>query len=61
MDERYNETISLSRELAIRKSDGVPYEVLSEEEQEILDNDASLLDSRIETILYQRPAQLSNS
>jgi len=52
-----NETISLSREVAIRKSDGVPYEVLSEAEQEILDNDASLLDYRIETILYQRPAQ----
>jgi hypothetical protein len=50
-----NETFVLSREVEIRKSDGVPYEQLSQEEQEILDADHSLTDYRVEKVNAKRP------
>jgi hypothetical protein len=50
-----NETFVLTREIEIRKSDGVPYEELSEAEQEILDADSSLVDYKIEKINAKRP------
>jgi hypothetical protein len=51
-----NDTFVLRREISIRKSDGVEYESLSEQEQEILDNDSTLMDYRIETVQFKRPA-----
>lgn len=50
-----NETFALTREVEIRKSDGVPYEQLSEEEQQILDADSSLVDYRNERAEVGRP------
>lgn len=49
-----NETFVLKREIEIRKSDGVPYDALTEEEQEIFDSDPSLSDYKIETVYYKR-------
>jgi hypothetical protein len=51
-----NETFVLTRELEIRKSDGVPYKQLSEKEQEILDADSSLMDYKIEKFNAKRPS-----
>ncbi len=51
-----NETFVLTREVEIRKSDGVPYEQLSEEEQKILDADSSLSDYKIEKVSAKRPS-----
>lgn len=50
-----NTTFVLKREVEIRRSDGTPYEQLSEEEQEILDADSSLVDYRIEEVQARRP------
>ena len=50
-----NETFLLRREVEFRKSDGIPYEQLSEEEQEILDADSSLVDYRNEDVEVGRP------
>jgi hypothetical protein len=50
-----NDTYVLKREVEFRKSDGVPYDSLTEAEQEILDNDQSLVDYRSETLHYKRP------
>jgi hypothetical protein len=50
-----NDTFVLRREISIRKSDGAEYESLSEQEQEILDNDSTLMDYRIETVQFKRP------
>ena len=51
-----NETFVLTREVEIRKSDGVPYKQLSEKEQEILDADSSLTDYRVEKFNAKRPS-----
>lgn len=51
-----NDTFALTREVDIRKSDGIPYEQLAEEEQEILDTDLSLLTTRKERIEVKRPS-----
>jgi hypothetical protein len=51
-----NDTVVLIREVPIRKSDGVTYESLSEQEQQGLDNDETLMDYRIETVSFQRPS-----
>jgi hypothetical protein len=51
-----NDTVVLIREVPIRKSDGATYESLSEQEQEVLDNDETLMDYRIETVSFQRPS-----
>jgi hypothetical protein len=51
-----NDTFVLKREIAIRKSDGATYESLSEQEQDVLDNDSTLMDYRIETVYFQRPS-----
>lgn len=48
-------TFVLRREIAIRKSDGATYESLPEREQEVLDNDSTLMDYRIEPVHFQRP------
>lgn len=50
-----NETFLLKREVAFRKSDGIPYEQLSEEEQEILDEDSSLVGHQNEDVEVRRP------
>jgi hypothetical protein len=50
-----NDTFVLRREITIRKSDGANYDSLSEQEQEVLDNDSSLMDYRIETVHFKRP------
>jgi len=50
-----NERFVLTREVEIRKSDGMPYEQLSEEEQQLLDRDSSLVDYRIERVQVKRP------
>lgn len=50
-----NDSFALSREVEFRKSDGTPYEQLSEEEQQALDDDSSLLDCRIERVQVKRP------
>lgn len=50
-----NDTFVLSQEVELRKSDGVPYKILSEEEQDFLDKDATLLGYRKETIQFKRP------
>lgn len=49
-----NETFVLTREIEFRKSDGAAYDSLSSEEQDVLDNDSSLSDYRIEKVNYQR-------
>lgn len=50
-----NETFELKKEVALRKSDGVLYESLSDEEMEILDKDQTLIEYRYETIHFKRP------
>lgn len=50
-----NDTFVLRREISIRKSDGAEYESLSEQEQEILDNDSTLMDYRIDAVQFKRP------
>lgn len=50
-----NETFLLKREVEFRKSDGIPYEQLSDEEQMILDADSSLVDYRNEDVEVRRP------
>ena len=50
-----NETFVLKREVEIRKSDGVAYEQLLEEEQAALDADSSLVDYRKEEVVVRRP------
>jgi hypothetical protein len=50
-----NETFVLKREVEFRKSDGVPYDDLAEAEQEMLDNDQSLVGYRSETVHCKRP------
>lgn len=51
-----NDTFSLRREIMVRKSDGANYESLSDIEQQALDDDPTLVDYWIETILAQRPS-----
>ncbi|MHC1782473.1 MAG: hypothetical protein AB9891_06885 [Anaerolineaceae bacterium] len=51
-----NDTFVLRREITIRKSDGVDYDSLSEQEQEILENESTLLGHRIETIQFNKPS-----
>ena len=51
-----NETFVLNREVEIRKSDEVPCEQLSEEEQKILQADGSLVDYKIEKFNAKRPS-----
>ncbi|MHC4478215.1 MAG: hypothetical protein ACYTEL_21465 [Planctomycetota bacterium] len=50
-----NDTFVMSREIEIRKSDGVPYESLTKAEQDILDHDESLLDYKSKKIEVRRP------
>lgn len=50
-----NETFLLRRGVVFRKSDGIPYEQLSQEEQEILDADRSLVGYRNEDVEVKRP------
>lgn len=50
-----NDTFVFKHDRAIRKSDGATYESLSEQEQEILDNDSTLMGYRSETVRFQRP------
>lgn len=49
-----NDTFVLTREIDIRKSDGAPYNSLPAEEQDVLDQDSSLLDCRIEKETWKR-------
>ncbi len=51
-----NDTFILSQEVEFRKSDGLAYKMLSEEEQNILDTDSSLVDYRNETFHFERPS-----
>jgi hypothetical protein len=51
-----NETFALIREVEIRKSDEVPYEQLSEEEQKILQADSSLIGYKVEKYNAKRPS-----
>lgn len=51
-----NDTFVLRREIAVRKSDGVTYESLPPQEQEVLDSASTLIDYQIETIHFQRPS-----
>ena len=50
-----NDTFVLKREIEFRKSDGKPYDELTEDEQDILDNDSSLVGYRSDTVRYKRP------
>ena len=50
-----NENFALTQEVEFRKSDGAPYEGLSEEERDVLDEDRSLVDYREERIQVKRP------
>lgn len=50
-----NDTFVLKREIEFRKSDGVPYEELTEAEKETLDNNQALVGYRNETINCKRP------
>ncbi len=49
-----NYTFSLRREIEIRGSDGVPYNLLTEDEQELLDKDHTLLEYKFEFFQYKR-------
>ena len=51
---RDNETFVLNREIEYRKSDGKPYDTLTDEEQDVLDNDSTLSDYRIEEVKFTR-------
>ena len=50
-----NKQFEYTIELEIRKSDGVPYDSLEKEEQEILEKDYKLVGYRYETLTYERP------
>ena len=50
-----NETFSLSQEIEFRKSDGVFYKDLSEEEQQILDSNPDLYDYKSINVEAKRP------
>jgi hypothetical protein len=50
-----NDTFVLNREIKFRKSDGMLYDSLSDEEQDVLDKNLSLLGTRIETVHHKRP------
>jgi hypothetical protein len=51
-----NESFVLKREVELRRSDGVPYESLEEDEQAVLDADPGLVEYRTETVRLMRPA-----
>ena len=48
-------TFEFQRELEVRRSDGVPYDELTTEEQEILDNDSTLTDYKMITVRRRPP------
>ena len=48
-------SFALTREVKLRKSDGVPNKELSEAEQKILDAETSLVDYKIEKVNAKRP------
>ena len=50
-----NDTFSLENEVEIRKSDGIPYDDLSIEEQDLLNNNTSLIDYRYDMETINRP------
>jgi hypothetical protein len=50
-----NETFVLTREIEIRKTDGVPYDSLPEEEQDRLDSDPALTEDRTDRLEVPRP------
>jgi hypothetical protein len=50
-----NDTFAFTREYVVRKSDGAPYDSLTAEDQEVLDN-ASSTEERKERTLYKRPS-----
>lgn len=51
-----NDTFVLTRDVEFRLSDGAPYESLTDEEQEPLDDDSSLVGTRLERVEFARPA-----
>ena len=51
-----NETFVLKHEVGYRKSDGALYDSLSDEEQEVLIKDDTLIEYRCETVHFKRPA-----
>jgi len=55
-----NEIFALKREIRMRKSDGALYDLLTDEEQEILANDESLVEYRYELIHCKRPSIPAN-
>lgn len=50
-----NDTFAFTREFEARKSDGAPYNSLTEEEQDVLDKTPSSIEERKERTLYKRP------
>jgi hypothetical protein len=50
-----NKTFVMTQEIDVRKSDGVPYNSLTEEEQDTLDSDDNLIDYRTEKLEVKRP------
>ncbi|HEX2476789.1 MAG TPA: hypothetical protein VHK01_18695 [Lacipirellulaceae bacterium] len=50
-----DDTFVVKRDVEFRKSDGKPYDELTEEEQTILDSDNSLTDYRSDTVRCKRP------
>ena len=50
-----NDTFILTREIQVRRSDGAPYDSLSEEEQDRLDSDDTLTEYKTEQMAARRP------
>lgn len=56
-----NDTFAFSRHIQLRKSDGVPYNSLTAEEQAILDQDHSLSDFSKVAVEYKRPPFITDA
>ena len=48
-----NDTFNFNREIEVRKNDGLPYDALSVDEQEQLENDSTLIEHRLEHVRHK--------